>query len=150
MGAHFLSPGQKATHIKSSKGMLANFTRIRSKSFVWNHNRQRVLVSIFVSVLHDVCTIASRGHSEDATSTRCEENYDQIIVHSMGTNRSRRSAKGLHMKSLILHTLLFPDLKNGNLNFRCVMSWEPIGVHLDILICYNGLKVVLRSEKHHL
>jgi hypothetical protein len=23
-------------------------------------------------------------------------------------------------------------------------------VHLDILICYNGLKVVLRSEKHHL
>jgi hypothetical protein len=121
-----------------------------SKSCVWNHNRQRVLVSILLSVLHDVCIIASRGHSEDATSNRCEENHDHSIVHRMGTNRSRRFVKRLKMESIILHTFLFPDLKNENLNFRYVMSQEPFGVHPNLLMRHNGQKVVSRSEKHHL
>jgi hypothetical protein len=55
---------------------VANFTRIQSKSFWWNRNGWRVLVSIFLSALQNVCTTANKGHFQDAKAITA----DQIMV----------------------------------------------------------------------
>jgi hypothetical protein len=55
----------------STKRDVANFTRIESKSFYWSRNAWWALISIFLSMLQNVFTIASRGHSTDVTGNPC-------------------------------------------------------------------------------
>jgi hypothetical protein len=75
----FLSPGQKAACVKTSKGMLRVLQELEANHLV-ESQREINLGSIFLSVLQNVYTIASRGHSEYMTGNRCEEKRNMVTI----------------------------------------------------------------------
>lgn len=93
------------------------FYKNLKKSFWWDRNGRWALVSIFLSMLQSVCTVASRSHSEDPTGDRNEINNNHSSLYSTEAHRSWCSAKKVPMWSVVFSQLHFSGFPNGKAEF---------------------------------
>jgi hypothetical protein len=90
---HFLSPTQNIVHLEASIDMLRipheleenHFEGIVTGDGSWFQHSN---ISMFLSVLKNVCMIADRRFFMDATSHQGAENSDNDFCHRTQTNRA--------------------------------------------------------------
>jgi hypothetical protein len=97
---HFLFPLKKCSYLSIARDA-TNSARVGREPFWRNRNRWQVMVSIFLflSVLKNVCTIADRCHSKDATGRPNEENSNNDFLHRTQTSCARHLTKRMQIRS---------------------------------------------------
>jgi hypothetical protein len=141
---HFRSPGQEPFVLKGHNGC-CEFDKNPMQTIWRSCNGWWVLISMFLFVLHNVCTIASRDHSEDPTGKLWSQYSSGHGNSSFSTFCHRR-----YFSPVVFYKWHFSGFEKCEP--ECLSADTMVGFleHIDNSMWHNRSKMVSKFEKHPL